>query len=403
MDSEATTAPVVTESPSIPWLGVRRVLGDWIGPGPLLEVLAREHPAGHDWARRDLRLRAHWLQFLRQRDRIRALPRTRGGWADALPAVIRRRKAVASAPGSSTDWVSTRIRHRWPPRAFETTEREKKQARLLAELGGWAGAHLKALTTAAERVEIGSTDDVRGRIDALASSFPSNAEITRRHADVGESVGYPWNALAAIWRDQVAPLEELALGLVAPDEHYQAALFHVGVLGSLLAQLEADDAWFRSVRPLVHAASPGPTYRGVVSGRAMEVWFEGGGIWSAAGRSSAYERLRSELPVGNAPMSPDIVCMLDDGRALAVECKYSTRPEYAIRDGFHQASTYAVELLEVCSDVLSLVAVPDEVLAGASSVVELSGSRARVGVCGASDVGAIASAFVTSTSTLEAV
>lgn len=94
----------------------------------------------------------------------------------------------------------------------------------------------------------------------------------------------------------------------------------------------------------------------------VELWFEGGMIWSGSEDGARYERLKRQLSLSAGPLSPDIVITKGD-LAIAIECKYSLRPDYAVRDGYYQACTYAMELQPQYRATAGIAVVPEEVAA----------------------------------------
>lgn len=69
--------------------------------------------------------------------------------------------------------------------------------------------------------------------------------------------------------------------------------------------------------------------------------------------------------------------LFQDEQALIVECKYSADASTVARDGYHQASAYALEAKSLVEDVISVVVGPEEVVVGPGFVETIAG---RIGV-----------------------
>lgn len=226
----------MSELASIPWAGVRRVLADWSGPGDLLDVLAGTEGHERTWSRRDLELRANWLSYKRLMPYIDRLPTRVMQWLDAIPASSHSQRLLAQAPGPRTRWVDTRIDYGWPARTFVIDHREKVETEMLRQVGAWLCRVLEGFVSAVSRIEDGVPHGLQRRAAALSGAFGTlpALELTRRHIEIARATGYPWNVAARVASELRPDLEELALGLVAPDEELQARVFHIGVLGGLL-------------------------------------------------------------------------------------------------------------------------------------------------------------------------
>jgi hypothetical protein len=353
----------VSELASIPWTGVRRVLADWAGPGELLDALALDEGYERHWTRRDLELRASWLNFLRLQARLSHLPGRRSDWLRAMPATNRRHRYEATAPGARTDWVETRIRFGWPPTTLAVERREKIRARLLHELGAWTARAVLEMVTSATRLGSEIPEAIRQAQRALTDSFPTSRieSVSREHVDAGRSAGYPWNVLATIATELIPDLEELARGLASPDEELQGRLFHLGVLGLVLEALAQRGQRVESIAPLARPTSRGPSYRATGAGPEVLVWYEASGIWRHHARASRYDEIKVGLDLQAAPMSPDII-VTTDSTAIVIECKYSLRSEYAVRNGFLQSCTYALELAPMFKHTVALTVAPNDLI-----------------------------------------
>jgi hypothetical protein len=246
----------------------------------------------------------------------------------------------------------------------------------------WTLERLEAVRIDAQRVESNVITPVRQqlsaarellRVEPVTSALPvlparSDLEALRRE-------GRPWHSLAPV-AESLRRLDEttaadLAWYAVWPTEDLRWRLFHLGVLGEVLACLRDRGATLTSLRPL-SASSAGPSYTALIDGEEWDLWFEAGGLWVHYGRSSPYIQAVGSLLDAPRPLGADIVLISLDGRALMIECKYPRTQQTVsaiVRDGYHQAATYALEAKSRLALRVVSVAVLPEGVGGQGAVV----------------------------------
>ena len=70
-------------------------------------------------------------------------------------------------------------------------------------------------------------------------------------------------------------------------------------------------------------------------------------------------------------MRPDLLLIDYPNRALVIECKWSSDPSYVGRDGYHQASSYALDTLNgLAHEVWSFIVGPQEIVPVANIATE---------------------------------
>lgn len=373
-------------SPAIPWSGVRHVLSGWSGSGQLLTALAtvEDESVERRWSTSDVRRRAHRNLFERLRPTLRSWPETEREWVRALPATSTRHTEQALAPDPGTNWVRTRVRGGWPPRAFVTDARHNEANTVLLSLLRWTLDDLKDVYADAASVEPTLTAPVANRLERAlglrrrppVSEASPDAPTTQTLRAV-RLEGPPWNSLAAtafeLRRARTLDLETLARELVAPDDTLAWRLFHLAVLGEILIGALAAGATIRSVRPLT-ASTPGPAYYlDDRFGRRWELWFEAGGVWTHHHRHSPYLALSGDSAAGS-PLSADLLLLRPSHSAVALECKYSPHLTAVTRTGFAQAAAYALEFrTALARDVRAIVVGPADVVSQPRTVRTHSG------------------------------
>ncbi len=361
----------------ISWKGVRRVVRDWAGPGDLVDFFEATADSGERaWSRTNLENRAGWLQLKRNEHRLAQLPQTAQDWLNALPAASQRGRSIDDHPRARTDWVDTRVQHGWPPTAYINYTREKRKSAALRLVAQQAALPVANWAAAGRLLGGDVTTRTWRAADSLVEAFPHVESAAADEHDLAAAVsaGHPWGSLASIIRSDRQELDQLARGLVDPDPRLAPAMFHLGVLGDLVAHGESLGFRVVSDRPVVHARSPGPAYSLTRDNARCQIWSEAGGYWSASGTVQYYRQLRERAGLASASLSPDLLLATAD-KLVAIECKYSLSEQYAIRQGFHQASAYAVELQALSTDVAVYVVVPDGLLQRSASVTITAGVR----------------------------
>jgi hypothetical protein len=271
----------------------------------------------------------------------------------------------------------------WPPREFKGRTRSRVADSLLVTTLRWTLETLREVWIDARSIDRDLGNEVAQRVEvalslldmeplnSAASVKPSGSDIRALRTE-----GRPWSAAASVAEVLRAidggKLIDLALRLVVPDDDLRWRLFHLGVFGELLAALRSLGCEATSIRPL-SGGGRGPSY--FVSDdrkRTWDLWFEAGGIWSKYKKRSPYLDLTTGLVSQSQPLSPDIVLILPNEFCLIIECKYYRDRQNLCRDGYLQASAYAVELgTDVIepAKIASVVVGPEDVIPKDSSAI----------------------------------
>lgn len=375
----------------IPEAGLSEVLSKWIGRGQLFEGLAASFDEADErsWTARDLRSRAQRLLFEQMLPDIASLPTRLATWLDALPATRLQKFVTADVPLAGTEWVTTRIKHGWPPKAFAARQSVRSTDMLLSTTLKWTLERLASVRFGASQSYAEVDFPVRAQLDAATRltklhplSSADSIRPSRQDLRAIARAGRPWGNIAKL-AEALLVLEEaperLAYELLMPDEEIRWRLFHLGVLGVLLQALRSRKCSIVSLRP-ISAKSTGPAFRITEpTGKVWSLWFEAAGIWTATTTRAPYAEATSGLALKERALGADLLLLSGNGEALVLECKYSRSPEFVARAGYYQAVGYAAELASrMCSTVTALVVGPDGVVSRASSTELAVG---RVGTC----------------------
>ncbi|MFI6981550.1 hypothetical protein ACIBSV_23550 [Embleya sp. NPDC050154] len=189
--------------------------------------------------------------------------------------------------------------------------------------------------------------------------------------------GSPWTTLAQtakILQDSdSASLFDFARRHLLPVDELRWRLFHLGVLGVLLASCREHGWRLTSRKPLSASTRPGPHYELTEpDGTVWQLWFEADNMWGFYGLETAYQGISSAVFADDSPMGADIAIVRPGEAAFLFECKYG-KAAYVKRDGFHQISTYIAEASgTLAPHVRGFVVGPDDVIP-TTATVQLGG------------------------------
>jgi hypothetical protein len=160
--------------------------------------------------------------------------------------------------------------------------------------------------------------------------------------------GAPWNVVAPVGAEYLrfaSSLTALASELLRPsDDEFGWRLFHLGVFGQVLVALKALGAKLVSRAPL-SGGTAGPAYEVLLPNtETWHLWFEAAGVWSFYGTKSPYVEAAAGTIGSVRALGADVLLIHPHHRALLLECKYSSSATTVGRDGYHQASSYALEV-----------------------------------------------------------
>lgn len=366
----------VTCFPPIPETGLTEVLGVWAGRGELWDALAvpEEVRSERRWNRQAIRCRAHRILLERVAPALARWPSNVILWMDFLPASRKHARVVRGEPFSGVSWSSTRLRFGWPPAAFVGREAERGADMLHVATLRWTLEQLAIVRADAVRAYPEADIGIRPQLDAAISllaidpvSAATGAPPGRPETMALRYEGAPWGAVAEVaeeFRAVERSVTELAWRLLLPDHAIRWRLFHLSILGVLLASLRKTGCVITSLRP-VGAWARGPAYSVTDSrGRFWDLWFEASGIWTYEDAISPYIEATAGLPGAGRPLGADLLLICPGEYALVLECKYSENAEIVARDGYYQATTYAAEIRSrLARKVTSVVVGPEGVIA----------------------------------------
>ncbi len=379
---DQTTAEPAELTLAVPRAGLTELFRVWTGTGSLLDALAACRSDDEvEWRASDVRQRSRRILLELLTDDLLALPRTSGEWLEYLPVASVSQSAIRSSPAGGTRWVDTVRRCGWPPAAYVSRRRSRSPDTMPLSVLTWVshrladvmadvvalstefqprlGASVAALQQATSQIIGGDVGGPPGRSELFA--------LVRS--------GFPWRTVAniarLISRAERDP-EFLAFSLLEPDSDLESRLFHVSVLGYVLAALRRNSCRITWKRPL-GASGDGPHVEAESpEGHQWDLWFDSGRsrAYYAAPRSAYSSAVASIAGTGQA-MRPDLFLIDFPNRALVIECKWSPEPSYVGRDGYHQASSYALDALNGLADeVWSFIVGPKEIIPEANIATE---------------------------------
>lgn len=367
---------------AVPRDGLKELFRVWSGDGPLLDALAAcQSDDEVEWHPADVRRRSRRILLGLLADDLLTLPRTPNEWLEHLPAISASQFDICNSPAGGMRWVDTVRRCGWPPTAYVSRRRSRSMDTLPLSVLTWVSLRLSDVMADVATL----SPELPTRLGApVAALSRATSQITGGDAGrppdrsellaLGHS-GFPWRTVANIAR-LVSRAEHdpefLAFSLLEPDPEMESRLFHVSVLGYIAASLRASRfgiAWKAPLGalgdgPQVEARSP--------EGRRWDLWFDSGKAraFYAAPRS-AYSSAVSSIVGTGQTMRPDLLLIEFPKRALVIECKWSPEPSYVGRDGYHQASSYALDALNGLADeVWSFIVGPQEIIPIANIATE---------------------------------
>lgn len=218
---------------------------------------------------------------------------------------------------------------------------------------------------------IAALHDVTGQLSVSdPDRVPDRSELLAL-----DHAGFPWRSVAKIARLLLRAEHDpefLAFCLLEPDAEAQSRLFHVSVLGFVVAALRANRCQVTWQSPLGGSAAGPPIAVGAPDGRQWDLWFDSGrprAHYSAS--RSTYSSAVASIAGSGQTIRPDLLLIDYPNRALVIECKWSPEPSYVGRGGFHQASSYALDALNgLAGEVWSFVVGPQEIVRAPSVAVE---------------------------------
>lgn len=360
---------------TMPRDGIREVAHTWSGDGSLLAALAGA-PAQHDdmaWTTQDVRRRARRVLLEMIQPELLALPATAKQWSMYLPVALTSRPIANTFPIDAINWPSTVRRYGWPPKRYIGRLRSRSFDEVPISTLLWASLRLSDYLADVSKTSPRLAGNIRQRIDTLSDvTFDLVPVAEPRPPDRNDILalvrsGFPWRNLAAIadlLRRSETDLEFLAFELLKADQELMPRLFHISVLGSLVAALRHTGCRVTWNYPLgMYGHGPQIDILSPTNSQ-WDLWFEAGKSRIHYGLPpSLYHSAVAGIEGAGSSLRADILLVDHPNRALILECKWSNNPSYVARDGYHQASSYALDAMhELANEVWSLVIGPQEVI-----------------------------------------
>lgn len=378
---------------TLPRRGLDELLRGWTSDGQVFEALGaiQSDDTQVDWSARDIERRASRVLLEQVEPDLCRLPHEVRMWLEHLPVATTATRLVSSRPLQATDWATTARRYGWPPTSFAGRPRSRVRDETTLRVLAWAAKRLGQML-----------EDVRPVAKLLAGNaeppIATMIEVVEQHLDDIEiyrpdrldvrslaSSGTPWSTLASIANTLLraeTDLEHLAYEIIEPQPDLVWRLFHLSVLGEVLASVRSLGGRVKWVAPLSAAQASGPQFYVSIGGDTWDLWFEASAASRWYGVDSPYRAAVAGVAVGQKSIGADIMLCLGGKRALSFECKWSADGQYVGRHGYHQASSYLVEARSgLAHNVWSYVIGPSEVVPVQSqSTLGWSGGAAVVGV-----------------------
>ncbi|MBD8024868.1 hypothetical protein [Microbacterium gallinarum] len=307
---------------------------------------------------------------------VTRLPDSAVAWIDALPAQSERRREVSAAPTGKVNWARSR-QQGWPPSEFHTVVRERTPDSILTSVFGWVAEELMAIQQDAIRVASDVDISVRPELSAIRLAWESlqttYGEFTqpdREELGALRASGRPWFGLADVAEviiSKRAHMADVARELLLPAAELRGALFHLGCLGEVLLALRGQGWAISNLRPI--GIGSGPIFEAHNSRRTLEIWYEVAAAFRYYNSRSPYAQALEQLGAKGRPIGADIGLFESNERALLLECKYSAKSEYVLRNGYEQAVAYMTEChTALAVDVEGVVVGPHGVVNGEAEV-----------------------------------
>jgi len=373
----------------LPLDGIPELAAAWSGDGNLFDALAASdgeeslpEDLDTDWSPGQIRKRSQRVLLGKLADLIEKWPSSVGGWEEYLPVTTTAERTASPAVRGRVDWVQTVRRGGWPPRQFVQRQRRRSTDEVVRTATAWLSQRLDAALRAVSQPAAFSPDLVKrveGPIGVLSAvvreSMADTNPVQPDRLDIlsMKAAGYPWRsvALAAAETARLASdVSALAYELVHAELGPELAwrMFHLSVFGVVVASLREARCQLRWLAPLA-PGTPGPQISiRAEDGTAWDLWYEAKGARNRYGVGGGpYPEAVSSVRGVGSPIGADIALVRPGDRALLLECKWSDKPPYVGRTGYHQASSYALDARSgLAAEVWSLVVGPQEFVAGTS-------------------------------------
>ena len=359
---------------AVPRAGLSELFRVWTGDGPLVDAVAAcSGDDGVEWTPASVRRRSRRVLLGMLEDDLLELPSTVRKWTDYLPLESVSERQVHCSPRSGTRWAETVRRYGWLPSAYETRARSRQiNAEPLATLA-WLARKLSDCVADVRDISPDLCRRLEGHVGGLNEATGQTPGHGRDHPpDRSELLalahgGFPWRAvskIAGLISRAEKDLEFLAYSLLEPDPDLESRLFQVSTFGSFVAALRTHGCQIIWKSPLGSPTSGPHVKVRTPEDATWDLWFDSGSArtYYSASESAYRSAVKSIAGVGSS-IRPDMLFIRHPHRALVFECKWSAEPSYVGRDGYHQASSYALDTLNgLSSEVWSFVVGPQEIV-----------------------------------------
>ena len=367
----------------LPQAGLAEVAAGWMGPGRLIDALAAV--AGADdiqqWSSSDIRQRVNHILLSRIAEPISQLPTAMRDWEQYLPATIVTERQVRRSPTTKIDWARTVREYGWRPDRYVALTRGRSLSEVPLTTLAWLSHEVEQLLADVsppplQRAQIASRCEIlhnvaRRHLVGIPPVRPDRLELRALATS-----GYPWrdiaNAATVIDRAQRDPAF-LAFELLEPDPGGDLAwrLFHVATFGITLATLRENGHRITWNFPLGGTGTGPQITTRSGDDTSCDVWFEAGSARSYYGLgASTYHQVVSALSDVTRSVAPDVLVLSSRSRALILECKWSSDPNYIARAGYHQVSSYALDALDgLATEVWAFTVGPEEIIPASTAAL----------------------------------
>ena len=378
----------------LPRMGLDELMRGWSSDGQLYDALSAVAPLNMDlaWTRQDIERRASRVLLGRIAGEVEALPKDPESWQEHLPITTAARRQVSDRPIRPTNWATTARRYGWPPTAYVAHPRSRVQDETALQTLLWTARSLETTLRQVRPIAPALVEQVEGPVLAMlrvvsedmediATNRPDRLDLRALAAS-----GRPWSGLAAVAEAIVlaeTDLELLAYELIQPDPDLEWRLFHLSVLGEVLASTRRLGGRVCWRAPLNASGSSGPQFEIELRNERWDLWFEAAGAAQHYGAVSPYRRATSGVVRNPRSIGADVMLCLPGQRSLTLECKWSPLGTYVGREGYHQAAAYAVEVRSGQGiQAWSFVVGPEELVPSTSSErLDWPGEPVVLGAC----------------------
>lgn len=398
MDKDAAARTELTPL-VLPRRGLEELLRGWTSDGQVFEALSAvgTDDLVVDWSAQDIQRRADRVILERVEADICRLPDSASKWREQLPMTVASQRTETGQPARPMDWATTARRYGWLPQTFVSNPRSRVRDEMTLQVLAWTATRLDGMVHDLSNVArhlIGRVQPgVLAMVEVVRQELPDVEIVRPDRLDIRalSTSGTPWSLLARVAEELLraeTDLQFLAFQIIEPVPELEWRLFHLSVLGEVLAAMRSLGGQVRWTAPLSASEAPGPQFQVRLGRDVWDVWFEASGAPKHYGVLSPYRKATASVGGAQQSIGADILLCLPRAQALALECKWSASSGYVGREGYHQASSYLVEIRAgIADDARSYLVGPEEVVPRLSeAMLDWPGGLATVGSCNISHI-----------------